>query len=189
MIYDEQDRRKCIASDRQCKCTTFILIHHTYDPIRSNQRRLRCSKFGCFLLESCSDGGSECSLSSLAAIESVNHAGHFQRESIPYPNVRNRTGRRRGRLTMNAVSKQYFTPEELVERYKSQVTVRTLANWRSAGTSPPFTKIGGRILYPVKELLEWEQRRTVQSTSMYGRMALLLALIPAPLYDLVELAI
>jgi hypothetical protein len=77
-------------------------------------------------------------------------------------------------LKMSAEEKKYFTPAELVERYEGKITVRTLANWRSAGTSPPFTKVGGRILYPVKELFEWERKRTVQSTSMYGRVALLL---------------
>lgn len=65
--------------------------------------------------------------------------------------------------------KLFFTPEELVERYGGKVTVRTLANWRSLGVSPPFTKVGGRILYPVKEILEWEKKRTVCATSMYGK--------------------
>jgi hypothetical protein len=70
------------------------------------------------------------------------------------------------------MGKLFFTPLELVERYQGRVTIRTLANWRSSGVSPPFSKIGGRILYPVKELLEWEQKRTVESTSQYGRRAL-----------------
>lgn len=64
--------------------------------------------------------------------------------------------------------KRYLTPSEVVARYEGKINVRTLANWRSQGVSPPFTKVGGRILYPVQELLEWERRRTVVSTSMYG---------------------
>lgn len=88
---------------------------------------------------------------------------------------------------MDVNGKKYFTPEELVERYKCQVTVRTLANWRSAGTSPPFTKIGGRILYPVQDLIEWEKRRTVQSTSMYGRMVAMAAIITLPMMSLIEI--
>ena len=65
--------------------------------------------------------------------------------------------------------KLFFTPDELSERYGFKITTRTLANWRSAGVSPPFTKIGGRILYPAKQLFEWEERRTVDSTSRYRR--------------------
>lgn len=66
-------------------------------------------------------------------------------------------------------SKLFLTPSELVERYNGKVTVRTLANWRSAGISPPFTKVGGRILYPLRELIAWESKRTVASTSDYGK--------------------
>jgi DNA-binding transcriptional MerR regulator len=63
----------------------------------------------------------------------------------------------------------FLTPSELVERYNGKVTVRTLANWRSAGISPPFTKVGGRILYRVSDIEEWEKRRTVKSTSDYSK--------------------
>lgn len=64
-------------------------------------------------------------------------------------------------------NKKFLTPSEVVERYEGKITIRTLANWRSSGVSPPFTKVGGRILYPLDELLEWERRRTVVSTSSY----------------------
>lgn len=63
----------------------------------------------------------------------------------------------------------FLTPCELVIRYNGKVTVRTLANWRSAGISPPFTKVGGRILYRVSDIEEWERRRTVNSTSNYAK--------------------
>jgi hypothetical protein len=65
--------------------------------------------------------------------------------------------------------KLFLTPSELVQRYNGKVTVRTLANWRSAGISPPFTKVGGRILYRLDEIETWERKRTVVSTSDYGR--------------------
>jgi hypothetical protein len=55
---------------------------------------------------------------------------------------------------------QYFTPNELAARYKNSITVRTLANWRSTGNGPRFTKIGGRVLYPVDAVIEWERSRT-----------------------------
>lgn len=63
----------------------------------------------------------------------------------------------------------YLTPEQVVTRYNGKITKRTLANWRSAGISPPYTKVGGRILYPLSELEEWERRRTVNGTHQYKR--------------------
>jgi hypothetical protein len=70
---------------------------------------------------------------------------------------------------VDAGLKEYLTPEEVVNRYQGQISVRTLANWRSSGVSPPFVKIGGRILYRMNDLLEWERKRTVDSTSKYRK--------------------
>lgn len=64
---------------------------------------------------------------------------------------------------------EFLTPTDLVERYKGKITVRTLANWRSQGISPPFTKVGGRILYEKRALEEWERRRTVEGTAKYRK--------------------
>lgn len=61
------------------------------------------------------------------------------------------------------MNSEYLTPQELAERYKGAVTVRTLANWRSTGNGPKFTKIGGRVLYPVEAVVEWEKSRTTKS--------------------------
>jgi len=55
---------------------------------------------------------------------------------------------------------EYLTPNELAARYKGAITVRTLANWRSTGHGPRFTKIGGRVLYPVEAVNTWEKSRT-----------------------------
>jgi len=63
----------------------------------------------------------------------------------------------------------YLTPEELSARYHGRIAIRTLANWRCTGNGPKFTKIGGRILYLMSEVLAWEKARTVESTSNYGR--------------------
>ncbi|QET32081.1 helix-turn-helix domain-containing protein [Burkholderia multivorans] len=62
---------------------------------------------------------------------------------------------------------KYLTPAEVAARYEGQISVRTLANWRWAGTGPKFTRIGGKILYDLQRLIEWEERRTVSSTSDY----------------------
>jgi hypothetical protein len=65
--------------------------------------------------------------------------------------------------------KEFLSPQELSDRYEGRITVRTLNNWRSSGNGPPFTKLGGAVLYPVQKLVEWEERNTVQSTSQYQR--------------------
>lgn len=55
----------------------------------------------------------------------------------------------------------YLTPTELVQRYRCSITIRTLANWRSTGEGPRYTKIGGRVLYPVDAVKTWEDSRTL----------------------------
>lgn len=59
------------------------------------------------------------------------------------------------------VHSQYLTPAELIERYKKTITIRTLANWRSIGEGPKYTKIGGRVLYPLDGVTSWEASRTL----------------------------
>lgn len=53
-----------------------------------------------------------------------------------------------------------LTPEELVQRYYGRISLKTLANWRSTGGGPAFTKVGNRVFYRLPDVLEWEQRRT-----------------------------
>ena len=65
------------------------------------------------------------------------------------------------------MSKQYLTPLQVSERWNHRISVRTLANWRSSGSGPKFSRIGGRVLYPVDEIVAYEARRTVSSTSQY----------------------
>lgn len=58
------------------------------------------------------------------------------------------------------MEKTYLTPAELSDRYKGRISERTLANWRSTKTGPSFTKVGGRVLYPLEAVVEWETART-----------------------------
>lgn len=63
----------------------------------------------------------------------------------------------------------YLTPDQVSERYEGRISVRTLANWRSAGQGPPFSRLGGRVLYPEEQLVSWETKNTVNSTSEYRK--------------------
>jgi hypothetical protein len=54
-----------------------------------------------------------------------------------------------------------LTPAEVSERYRNKIKVKTLANWRSNGEGPKYVKIGGAVLYPVEELVQWERKRII----------------------------
>lgn len=51
----------------------------------------------------------------------------------------------------------YLTNEEVVERYRNQVSEGTLRNWRSKRIGPSFIKIGKAVLYPIEELERWDR--------------------------------
>lgn len=65
--------------------------------------------------------------------------------------------------------KKYLTPAEVVARFEGRISPQTLSNWRNLGTGPAYLKLGGKVLYPIDRLVEWEQRNTVQSTSQYSK--------------------
>ena len=55
-----------------------------------------------------------------------------------------------------------LTPVELSEML--DVTLGTLANWRSYGHGPKYTKVGGRVRYPQTEINQWLKNRTLKRT-------------------------
>ena len=69
----------------------------------------------------------------------------------------------------NSSAPEFLTPAEVSARYSGRISVRTLSNWRNLGSGPPYTKLGGKVLYPLERLVEWERRNTVQSTSQYTK--------------------
>jgi hypothetical protein len=56
---------------------------------------------------------------------------------------------------------KYLTPEEVAERYRGEISVGTLRNWRSMRVGPAFIKIGKAVLYPVAELDAWDEQNRV----------------------------
>lgn len=61
------------------------------------------------------------------------------------------------------MDKKFLTPAEVVQRWANAVTVGTLANWRSNVKGPPYQKRGSRVLYPVAELEQWENKNQKMS--------------------------
>ena len=51
----------------------------------------------------------------------------------------------------------YLTIEEVITRYRGQVSEGTLRNWRTMRIGPSFIKIGKAVLYPVSELDRWDK--------------------------------
>ncbi len=56
---------------------------------------------------------------------------------------------------------KYLTTEEVCDRYRDEVSVGTLRNWRAQRVGPPFIKIGKSVLYPVQGLDEWDKKNLV----------------------------
>jgi len=56
---------------------------------------------------------------------------------------------------------KFLTAEEVSERYRGEITVGTLRNWRAMRIVPAFVKIGKAVLYPVCELDAWDQKNLV----------------------------
>jgi hypothetical protein len=66
--------------------------------------------------------------------------------------------RRKSKLTAN--SSVFLTADELVARWKGQVKASTLTTWRSRQTGPKFVKCGGRVLYPLAAVEDYEKKNT-----------------------------
>ena len=55
------------------------------------------------------------------------------------------------------VNSPLLTPDELVERWKGSVKVRTLEQWRYKGIGPKYTKIGQKVMYHLTDIEEYER--------------------------------
>lgn len=56
---------------------------------------------------------------------------------------------------------RFLTADEVSERYRGEISVGTLRNWRSARVGPAFVKIGKAVLYPVDQLDAWDETNLV----------------------------
>lgn len=71
----------------------------------------------------------------------------------------------------------FMTPDELVARYKGNISVKTLANWRTKGGGPDYVKIGGKIMYEIAAVSKWERFRTYGSTAVKAASGVLFMLV------------
>jgi hypothetical protein len=54
------------------------------------------------------------------------------------------------------VKPSFLTPYDLCKRWGKAITPKTLANWRSLGIGPPFTKLQGRVVYALDDVEAFE---------------------------------
>lgn len=53
-----------------------------------------------------------------------------------------------------------LSADELIVRWRGQVKAATLTTWRSRKLGPAYVKVGGRVLYPLRSVQEYERRNT-----------------------------
>lgn len=56
---------------------------------------------------------------------------------------------------------EYLRPEEVAARYRGEITVGTLRNWRALRIGPDYIKVGKSVLYPIDKLNEWDRQNLV----------------------------
>ena len=58
---------------------------------------------------------------------------------------------------MEPSGNKYLTQEDLIHRWRGEIKPATLTTWRSRKQGPPYVKIGGKVLYPLKGVEEYEK--------------------------------
>lgn len=61
---------------------------------------------------------------------------------------------------MTTTASEMLSVDDLISRWRGQVKATTLATWRSRKLGPPYVKVGGRVLYPIKAVEDYERRNT-----------------------------
>jgi predicted DNA-binding transcriptional regulator AlpA len=57
----------------------------------------------------------------------------------------------------NDVNESWLSRQELADRYG--LPAKTLAQWASKGTGPPYARMGRYVGYRLSDLIEWETER------------------------------
>lgn len=61
----------------------------------------------------------------------------------------------------NMSQTKFLTSEEVSDRYRGEISVGTLRNWRAMRVGPGFVKIGKAVLYPIDALDAWDEKNLV----------------------------
>lgn len=63
---------------------------------------------------------------------------------------------------------KFLTCEEVSARYRGEISVGTLRNWRAMRIGPAYVKIGKAVLYPVDELDAWDRKNLISCRTLKG---------------------
>ena len=69
-----------------------------------------------------------------------------------------------------AAGEELWRPQDVQAFLRDEFSLKTLANWRTAKTGPPWVPIGNRPFYRPCDVHEWVARR-VRTTSAAGEVA------------------
>lgn len=58
-------------------------------------------------------------------------------------------------------NRRFLTAEEVHERYRGEISIGTLRNWRAMRIGPAFVKVGKAVLYPIDALDAWDEKNLV----------------------------
>jgi len=72
--------------------------------------------------------------------------------------------RRQGPI--GAATDPTLTPAQVVTRWNQAYSVGTLANWRVLNAGPAFVKVAGRVLYPLRNIEEFERARLAECANV-----------------------
>jgi hypothetical protein len=56
-------------------------------------------------------------------------------------------------------SDELLTPQELSDRWKGQIALGTLANWRVQNKGPKYIRIGGKPFYRLTDVIQYEDNQ------------------------------
>ncbi len=64
---------------------------------------------------------------------------------------------------MIADEDSWLTPDQLSQRWQNIVSVGTLERWRWQKTGPAYTRVGGAVVYSLRNVRAWERRNTINT--------------------------
>lgn len=69
------------------------------------------------------------------------------------------------------MNKDLVSPDRLADRWN--ITPTTLSQWRWSGRGPQYLKLGGRVMYRIQDIEEFEEQQVHLNTSQYFKSLLI----------------
>jgi predicted DNA-binding transcriptional regulator AlpA len=76
----------------------------------------------------------------------------------------------------NNINERWLSRQELADRFG--LPVKTLAQWASKGTGPPFARMGRHVRYRLSDVIDWEAERVDLRDAAQRRVSTPRAVVP-----------